>query len=543
MRAFALLNTESTGSTSSLPHDLQEAAAARLAFAASVAMILSVVAWAASFLRQPNIGARAGLERPVWLIPLWFAVSLAMFWAARSKRIPVKAKLQAGIGYLIITCAGLALFRHSLPYLPEDVLRGFSPVTLAILFFATVVPMPPKRMLWAGSLAALTDPLLLCLTIALGNPVPKASLWLWLFLPNAAAVGLAMAAARVVYGLGQIVRKARQMGSYRLVEKLGEGGMGEVWRAEHATLARPAAVKIMRQSALGAGSPELHREALQRFEREAQATAMLSSPHTIDLYDYGVSEDGTFYYVMELLEGMDLETLLVQIETQGARPMEPERVVHLLLGACHSLRDAHQSGVVHRDIKPANIYVCKKGGEYDFVKILDFGLARRVNADAGESRVTVAGELLGTPQYMAPESISSGSNPVDARADLYALGCVAYRMLTGQDVFEARGIMALLLEHLQKAPRPLLELAPNVPALLADIVMRCLSKTPDERPASSALLMQELDATGLAAAWTPERAKLAWEKLQPEDTKDVRSMATEALGDVRTIRKQGHAGD
>jgi hypothetical protein len=528
MRGFALQNAESAAARS-LPQDLQEAAASRLAFASGVAMVLAAIAMVASFFRQPNVGVRAGMERPVWLIPLWFAFSLCMLLVALSKGTSVRVKLSAGIGYLIATCAGLALFRHSLPYLSDDVLRGFSPVTLAILFFATVVPMPPRRMALAGTLAALTDPVVLCLTIAAGNPVPKPSLWLWLFLPNLVAIGLAIAAARVVYGLGQIVRKARLMGSYRLVEKLGAGGMGEVWRAEHATLARPAAVKIMRPELLGADSSGAHGEAQRRFEREAQATAMLSSPHTIDLYDYGVSEDGTFYYVMELLEGMDLETLLPQT---GA--MEPERVVHLLLGVCHSLRDAHQSGVVHRDIKPANIYVCRKGGEVDFVKVLDFGLARRVDTDPGASRVTIAGEILGTPRYMAPESISG--EDVDGRADLYALGCVAFRMLTGRDVFEEHGVMPLLADHLLKAPRQVQELAPGVPAELANIVMRCLAKAPSDRPPSAAMLMQELETTGLAPMWTPARAEAWWAGHPRGNAGTLEPTATEALWDTGTIR-------
>jgi len=305
--------------------------------------------------------------------------------------------------------------------------------------------------------------------------------------------------------------------------------MGEVWRAAHATLARPAAIKIMRPDMLGVGSSGTQSEALHRFEREAQATAMLSSPHTIDLYDFGVSEDGTFYYVMELLEGMDLETLLSQT---GA--MEPERVVHLLLGVCHSLRDAHQSGVVHRDIKPANIYVCKKGGEVDFVKVLDFGLARRVNTDAKESRVTIAGEILGTPQYMAPESVVG--EEVDGRADLYALGCVAYRMLTGHEVFEEHGIMPLLACHLQKSPRPLQELAPAVPDPLANLVMRCLAKAPTDRPASSAILMQELQKMELAELWTPARAHQWWSERGRREQVACESTGTQDLGNAATVQ-------
>jgi hypothetical protein len=511
----AIMLHGATGSTATgLPRDLEEAAATRLAFCAVLGMAVLAVALVASFFRQANVGARAGMERPIWTIAAGFAMSVGMLLVARSKRTPVKTKLRVGVGYMVASCSLIALFRHSLPYLADDVLRGFSPVTLVILFFAIVVPMQPRRMAVAATLAALTDPLLLGLTVAAGNPVPKASLWLWLFLPNAVTIGLAVAAARVVYGLGQIVRKARQLGSYRLVEKLGSGAMGEVWRAEHATLARPAAVKIVQPSLLGARSAEAVGRALQRFEREAQATAMLRSPHTIDLYDYGVSDDGTFYYVMDLLEGLDLATLLAR-----TGPLPPERAVHLLLGICHSLRDAHDSGVIHRDIKPANVYVCTKGGDADFVKVLDFGLARRVDTEAGDARITIAGEIVGTPQYMAPECL--GSTEVDGRADLYALGCVAYRMLTGHEVFEEASLWPLLAAHLQQAPRPLDSLVAGVPAELARLVMRCLAKAPADRPASSAALMQELEATGLAARWTPARAHAWWAEQRQRASREV----------------------
>jgi eukaryotic-like serine/threonine-protein kinase len=531
MKGITLQESGGT-SVSGLPRDLEEAAASRLAFVALVAMIASAVGYAASFLRKANIGPRAGTDRPAWLILVCFALSLAMLLLARSRRVEVSVKLSASIAYAIAMCALIAVFRHALRYLPEDVLRGFSPLTLGILFFAVMVPMPPRRMAVTATLAALTDPLALLFTIARGNPNPPPNLWLWLFLPNVVAVGLAVAAARVVYHLGQAVRKARRLGSYRLVEKLGEGGMGEVWRAEHATLARPAAVKIVRASVVGSSNAESSGKVLQRFQREAKATAMLSSPHTVELYDYGVSDDGTFYYVMELLEGMDLDTLLTQ-----AGLLEPERAVHLLLGICHSLRDAHASGVVHRDIKPANIYVCKKGGELDYVKVLDFGLARRVDTDIKESRVTIAGEVIGTPQYMAPEALCGAD--VDGRTDLYAVGCVAYRMLTGHDVFEEPTVMALLAAHLQKPPRPIQDLVPGVPAQLAQIVMGCLAKAPADRPASSAVLMQELQATGLASLWTPARAHAWWAQLR--QFQQLGAAPTEMVGDALANAATLHA--
>jgi serine/threonine-protein kinase len=509
VRGFAL-QEPGRAPDSHLPRDLQEAAAARLAFVAAVGLATAAVASLASLFRVDAVGARAGMDRPLWMAPLFVVVSAIVLIVALRPRLAAGTKIAIGIGYLIVGCAMVALFRHSLRYLPEDVLRGFSPVTLAILFFACVVPMRPRRMALVATAATLTDPLALGVSIALGNSVPEARLWLWLFLPNLVVVGLAIVAAHVVYGLGRHVEEARQLGSYRLLHRLGAGGMGEVWRAEHATLARPAAVKIIRPEVLDAPGSDSGSKALLRFEREARATAMLTSPHTVELFDYGVGDDGTCFYVMELLEGMDLETVL------GRAPvLPPERVVHLLLGVCHSLRDAHACGLVHRDVKPANLFICRKGGDVDFPKVLDFGLARRVETGAPGTRLTLAGEVLGTPQYMAPEVATGGE--VDGRADLYALGCVAYRMLTGREVFEEPGVVALLLAHLQQVPAPLETVAPAVPADLARLVMRCLAKSPADRPASATVLWEALQATGLAARWTQERARAWWSEQPPGD--------------------------
>ena len=214
---------------------------------------------------------------------------------------------------------------------------------------------------------------------------------------------MAYVGARVVYALGTEVTEAREFGSYRLVERLGQGGMGEVWRAQHRLLARPAAIKLIRGSAqANAGASD---EAVRRFEQEAQVTARLSSPHTVQLFDFGVADDGRFYYVMELLDGLDLETL---VRRHG--PLPAERATYLLRQVCHSLAEAESHGLVHRDIKPANLFVCRYGGDCDFVKVLDFGIAKDADhlMETGVIGLTREHGLRGTPAYIAPEQALGG---------------------------------------------------------------------------------------------------------------------------------------
>ena len=235
------------------------------------------------------------------------------------------------------------------------------------------------------------------------------------------------------------------VGSYRLMEPLGSGGMGEVWRAQHRLLVRPAAVKLIRQSGpFGATREQL----VRRFEREAQITASLRSPHTVQLYDFGVTDSGNFYYVMELLEGLDLHSMVKRFG-----PQPTERVIMLLRQACRSLAEAHEHGLVHRDIKPANLFVTRLGHEYDYLKVLDFGIVKDRPDGPESSLLSAQGFLPGTPAFMAPE-IVSGDRQVDGRADLYSLACTAYWAVTGQLVFEASTPTQMLLHHIQTPPVP-----------------------------------------------------------------------------------------
>ena len=317
--------------------------------------------------------------------------------------------------------------------------------------------------------------------------------------------------------------EARELGSYRLAGRLGKGGMGEVWRAEHRLLAREAAIKLIRSET--APTPEVQ----ERFRREAQTLAALRSRNTIELFDYGVSEDGTFYYVMELLDGMDLETLVGRFG-----PQPPARVRSLLLQACSSLAEAHVAGMVHRDIKPANLFVCRAADEVDVLKVLDFGLVRSLEESAPESvrsledlerelesseqplaKLTAAGAVVGTPEFMAPEQILG--RETDGRTDIYALGCVAYFVLSGELPFASgKEAMAIMLSHIQSEPIPLASrVKGTLPPGMDEIVMRCLSRNPEQRPPSMSALRAELQALVCEDAWTEEDAIDWWARHVP----------------------------
>jgi serine/threonine-protein kinase len=242
---------------------------------------------------------------------------------------------------------------------------------------------------------------------------------------------------------------------------------------------------------------------LRRFEREARATAGLKSPHTVQLYDFGVTDDGTLYYVMELLDGMDLETLV-----QRFGPVPPERAIHFLLQACASLDDAHHNGLVHRDIKPANIIVSRVSTAWDFVKVLDFGLVKLDSPRQAEDRAQLTNDnvVSGTPGFIAPEVVLGGE--ADHRVDIYALGCVAYWLVTGKLVFEGPAMIKVMYDHVHTPPVPpssRTEVA--IPGELEALVLACLEKDPTRRPASASELEARLGEIPLATPWTRERAE------------------------------------
>ena len=297
------------------------------------------------------------------------------------------------------------------------------------------------------------------------------------------------------------------VGGYHLESRIGEGGMGEVWKASHKLLARAAAVKIIRPEVVGQESREAD-TAAARFRREANVIATLQSPHTVYLYDFGLSKDGRFYYVMELLDGVSLQSLVNE-----SGPLTAARAVWLLSQMCESLHEAHERGLVHRDLKPSNVMVCQVALGFDFVKVLDFGLVKAVG-DMGATQLTVAGTTTGTPGYMAPE-IALAEGAIDRRADVYALGCVAYFLLTGTTVFEEENPTRVALLHVQKVPDPpSTRTSLAIPPELERLVMQCLAKRPADRPPTMAAVAEQLAKCGVDP-WTPADARSWWAEHRP----------------------------
>jgi serine/threonine-protein kinase len=318
------------------------------------------------------------------------------------------------------------------------------------------------------------------------------------------SVWMAMGTVFAVFGSHHIavVRQeafeARKLGQYRLKERLGAGGMGEVYLAEHVLLKRPCAIKVIRPER--AGDPRN----LARFEREVQATAALTHPNTVEVYDYGHAADGTFYYVMEYLSGLILDEL---VKRHG--PLPPAGAVHLLRQVCGALQEAHAAGLIHRDIKPGNIIVGQRGGQHGAAKLLDFGLVRSVTLEGDGQKLTQEGALAGTPAYMSPEQ-AAGKAELDGRSDIYSLGCVAYFLLTGRPPFAEKTAVQTLAAHLGEAVTALTSHRPDVPADLQNVVLRCLAKEPAGRFQSADELEHALARCDCAAAWSREDAAAWW---------------------------------
>jgi serine/threonine-protein kinase len=312
------------------------------------------------------------------------------------------------------------------------------------------------------------------------------------------AVGFAIYGSHKISVLRQEAFEARKLGPYRLKRRLGAGGMGEVYLAEHVLLKQPCAVKLIRPER--AGDPTN----LRRFEREVQATARLEHWNTVQIFDYGHTPDGTFYYAMEYLPGLNLNDL---VRRYG--PLPPERAVHLLRQVCAALREAHGIGLIHRDIKPGNIIACERGGVHDVAKLLDFGFVRAVGPDSQDEKLTQEGAVPGTPAYMSPEQ-AGGQMDLGPRSDIYSLGAVAYFLLTGQAPFKRDNAVQVILAHLHDQVRPPTELRSDIPADLEAVVLRCLDKDPGRRFPDVQSLDKALASCQTNGQWNEEYAAAWW---------------------------------
>jgi eukaryotic-like serine/threonine-protein kinase len=431
---------------------------------------------------------------------LWLVCRNGRRSAAELNLLDVGGLVVAGVLYsLMIALAPRANFAQSL--------------ILALIIVSTlnthaiIVPATARRTAWVSVLGAAPVPATAYWVAAhhVGETVSgqtwppfacSAFVAMWCLL----GVGTSALASRIIYGLQQQVRAATELGQYTLEEKIGEGGMGAVYRARHALLRRPTAIKLL-------SSARADERQIRRFEREVQLTSLLTHPNTIAIYDFGRTPDGIFYYAMEHLDGITLEDLVTH-----AGPQPAARVTHILAQVCSALTEAHQMGLVHRDIKPANIMLSLRGCVPDHVKVLDFGLVKEL-AEADAS-TTAQGLLLGTPLYLAPEAITD-PDTVGPRTDLYALGAVGYQLLTGHPVFEGDTVVEVCSKHMMAEPEPpSLDARLQVPAGLERVILACLAKAPAERPESAAALRVMLN--GLTPAWTEADAQRWWDAEAPK---------------------------
>ncbi len=401
----------------------------------------------------------------------------------------------------------LAITSHALYYPATDPYFG---VSLILFLTAAFLPWRTRNQIALGALATLWYPALL---ILLWTSLPEAqAFWaaqggaaefrhhlIWGVTGTAILAGASAVVSQTLYSLRRTAYKAERLGNYVIHKELASGGMGHVFLAQHALMCRPTAVKLMR------ATDREQETALARFEREIRVSATLTHPNTITIYDVGRTPDRSLYYAMEYLEGLDLQQL---VERFG--PVDPARAIYLLKQVCGSLSEAHSRNIIHRDIKPSNIFLTRRGDVYDFVKVLDFGLAKRIE-DGGAPTLTKSGVLFGTPRYVAPEMVY-GNEKVDGRADIYCLGAVGYWMVSGQPPFTAESSVQVVIDHVKTTPKRPSEVTElDIPAELEDIIMRCLEKRPGDRFQRARELEAALDAVPLPEPWSRDKAEGWWQ--------------------------------
>ena len=520
--------TTTTRGWQPLPPKLLEDGAARLSWLAGASAVLIVTVELGQYWLQPELQDvfRNPLNRLVTLATVLMAVGMVALH--RNKLVSASTMFGIGAAFQILVAACISLIETSKPFDPEAAVLGISALGPWIFVVGTAIPNRPIWTLLVGLSEAAMWPACYFFNIERFGYTPMAwnhfSVWPGI---NFLLAILAFVISRRLYGTAIAAERAAELGSYRLVAPIGEGGMGEVWQATHQMLARKAAIKLVKPEGLSMRQAEV---SAKRFRREANVIAALQSPHTVYLYDFGSSQDGRFYYVMELLDGISLQTLVSKFGPQPA-----SRVAHIIKQICQSLEEAHQNALVHRDLKPSNVMICKVALTYDFVKVLDFGLAKSLRQTEEATQLTMEGMASGTPGYIAPE-IALGEPVIDHRADLYAVGCVAYFLLTGTLVFSDPNPVTMALKHVQAQPdRPSTRTELPIPAALEDIVMRCLAKKAEDRPASAREIADAVSACDLND-WTDAVAEGWWDRHLPVSS-SLRSFVAAPVSTPHVVQK------
>ena len=444
----------------------------------------------------PRAGSGSALRSPVYFVDAALAAFCGgIFVACRRSPLPERTLGVLDVAGFLAIAIGMVCVSLVNPD-PQD--ARISPLIGGVFFISTragFVPSTGRRTAVASFGFAIILALGVLPVRAVAGHAPLYNAYVSFRLHGVAAL-LATLTSRGIYGLRREVEEARRFGQYVLEELIGQGGMGRVYRARHALLRRDTAIKLLLPERVGEA-------ALLRFEREVRATAQLTHPSTVAIYDYGRTPDGIFYYAMEHLDGADLDDLVAYT---GALPAA--RVVFILEQVCRALQEAHLAGLVHRDVKPANLILCERGGEGDVAKVLDFGLVK--GADAPDVPARPGEGLTGTPLYMAPESITNPDS-LDARSDLYAVGAVAYFLLTSGPPFRGSTVVEVFAHHVHTAPeRPSVRLGRPVPADLEAVVLRCLAKSPTDRFDDAAALGEALRCCVEGAAWAQADARAWW---------------------------------
>ena len=494
----------------SLPPELLDKAVNRLSMLAIVSAVSTISLFLAGVLLQPE--ARAVQAHPLirLLVLALVLMSVAFLALQRAGWVSKQAIAHLGGVFQVLVAYLIAVGETAVLDGPEAIVIGVSKISLWLLMCGILIPSTPRANLLAASLSVLAWPAgyWTSMTVFGNEFIGWNRVFMWLA-PLVLCAFWANFISRRVFAMQMRSQRAEDLGSYQLEYMIGQGGMGEVWKAKHRLLARDAAVKLIRPEILAGRSMRDESVIRRRFEREARATAALRSPHTVALFDFGVTKEGLFYYVMELLMGIDLQSLVTRYG-----PMQPGRVRNILIQVCESLEEAHRLSMVHRDVKPRNIFLSKLGRQHDFAKVLDFGLVKARLVEE-ESLTTIDGSATGTPAYMAPE-IAMGVKEIDGRADLYALGCVAYFMLTGELVFAESSTTAIALAHVQKPPIPPSQRTELlIPGGLERVILECLEKDPERRPRSAQDLARKLEALTDVPRFCRDTAALWWETNLP----------------------------